>query len=42
MRIIHVICAGWVFGLGAWACETSTSAGMEIMLAAVIMAIVGE
>jgi hypothetical protein len=40
VRIIHVICAGWVFGIGAYACEMSVSAGMEIMLAAVIMAIV--
>jgi hypothetical protein len=40
MNIIQVILAGWVFGEGAYFAEFSTSAGIEVMLAAVLMAII--
>jgi hypothetical protein len=37
---VKIIMAACVFGIGAYAGQMSVSAGMEIMMAAVIMAIV--
>jgi hypothetical protein len=40
LNLLKVIMAGWMFGEGAYALEFSVSAGLEIMLAAVLMAII--